>query len=232
MESAGYTSITVETANINFIKALAKMSKFFLGTENLSPDIAKYISGPSMMGDYLTDWCDTLDKPLVLLLDKVDALYDDVLISTLRQLRDGFQTRPKYFPQSIALVGLRDIRDLRTPSPADIPSIGSGSLFNIIAESFFLPVFSKEEVRGLLDQHTYDTDQVFSVEVFEKLYSYSGGLPWLTNALANEVVSEMLKNDYSLEITLDLIELAKERLIEQRQTHMDSLAEKIDDSQI
>jgi len=65
-----------------------------------------------------------------------------------------------------------------------------------------------------LDQHTYDTDQVFSVEVFEKLYSYSGGLPWLTNALANEVVSEMLKNDYSLEITLDLIELAKERLIE------------------
>jgi len=232
MESAGYTSISVETANINFIKALAKMSKFFLGTENLSPDIAKYISGPSMLGDYLTDWCDTLDKPLVLLLDEVDALYDDVLISTLRQLRDGFQTRPKYFPQSIALVGLRDIRDLRTPSPADIPSIGSGSLFNIIAESFFLPAFSKEEVRGLLDQHTYDTDQVFSEEVFEKLYSYSGGLPWLTNALANEVVSEMLKNDYSLEITLDLIELAKERLIEQRQTHLDSLAEKIDDSQI
>jgi len=221
LESAGYTSISVETANINFIKELAKMSKFFFGTEKLSPDIAKYISGPSMLGDYLTDWCDTLGKPMVLLLDEVDALYDDVLISTLRQLRDGFQTRPKYFPQSMALVGLRDIRDLRTPSPADIPSIGSGSLFNIIAESFFLPVFSKEEVRGLLEQHTYDTDQVFSVEVFEKLYSYSGGLPWLTNALANEVVSEMLKNDYSLEITLDLIELAKERLIEQRQTHLD-----------
>jgi predicted AAA+ superfamily ATPase len=232
MESAGYTSITVETANINFIKALAKMSKFFLGTENLSPDIAKYISGPSMLGDYLTDWCDTLDKPLVLLLDEVDALYDDVLISTLRQLRDGFQTRPNHFPQSIALVGLRDIRDFRSRARADNPSIGSGSPFNIKAESFFLPVFSKEEVRGLLDQHTYDTDQVFSEEVFEKLYSYSGGQPWLTNALANEVVSEMLKNDYSLEITLDLIELAKERLIEQRQTHLDSLAEKIDDSQI
>jgi hypothetical protein len=87
-------------------------------------------------------------------------------------------------------------------------------------------------VSGLLDQHTYDTDQVFSEEVFEKLYSYSGGQPWLKNALANEVVSEMLKNDYSLEITLDLIELAKERLIDQRQTHLDSLAEKIDDSQI
>ena len=169
-----------------------------------------------MLGDYLTDWCDTLNKPLILLLDEVDALYDDVLISTLRQLRDGFQTRPKYFPQSIVMAGLRDIRDFRTPSPATIPSIGSGSIFNIIAESFFLPAFSKEEVRGLLNQHTQDTGQVFSEEVLEKLYAYSGGQPRLTNALANEVVSEILKNDYSLEITLDLIELAKEKLIDQR----------------
>ena len=232
MESAGYTSISVETANINFIKALAKMSKFFLGTENLSPDIAKYISGPSMLGDYLTDWCDTLDKPLVLLFDEVDALYDDVLISTLRQLRDGFQTRPKHFPQSIALVGLRDIRDFRIRARADNPSIGSGSPFNIKAKSFFLPVFSKEEVRGLLDQHAKDTGQVFSEEVLEKLYNYSGGQPWLTNALANEVVRKILKNDYSREITLDLVELAKEQLIEQRQTHLDSLADKIDDPMV
>lgn len=122
-----------------------------------------------MLGDYLTDWCDTLDKPLVLLLDEVDALYDDVLISTLRQLRDGFQTRPNHFPQSIALVGLRDIRDFRTRARADNPSIGSGSLFNIKAKSFFLPAFSKDEVRGLFDQHTQDTGQVFSEEVLEKL---------------------------------------------------------------
>jgi hypothetical protein len=232
LESAGYTSISVETANINFIKALAKMSKFFLGTENLSPDIAKYISEPSMLGDYLTDWCDTLDKPLVLLLDEVDALYDDVLISTLRQLRDGFQTRPNHFPQSIALAGLRDIRDFRMRARADNPSIGSGSPFNIKAKSFFLPAFSKEEVRGLLNQHTQDTGQVFSEEVLEKLYAYSGGQPWLTNALANEVIREMLINDYSLEITLELIEQAKERLIEQRQTHLDSLADKIDDPRV
>ena len=212
LESAGYTSISVETANINFIKALAKMSKFFLGTENLPPDIAKYISRPAMLGDYLTAWCETLNKPLVLLLDEVDALYDDVLISTLRQLRDGFQTRPKYFPQSIALAGLRDIRDFRTPSPANIPSIGSGSIFNIIAESFFLHVFSKEEVRGLLDQHTQDTGQVFSEEVLEKLYAYSGGQPWLTNAISNEIVKEILKNDYSREITPDLVEPPRSNL--------------------
>ena len=71
-------------------------------------------------------------------------------------------------------------------------------------------------MRGLLDQHTLDSGQVFSEEVLEKLYAYSGGQPWLTNALANEVVREILKNDYTREITLDLIELAKERLVDQR----------------
>jgi hypothetical protein len=89
-----------------------------------------------MLGDYLTDWCDTLAKPLVLLLDEVDALYDDMLISTLRQLRDGFQTRPNHFSQSIALVGLRDIRDFRMRARADNPSIGSGRLL-ILRQNLF-----------------------------------------------------------------------------------------------
>ncbi|MBU0763900.1 MAG: hypothetical protein KJ607_03590 [Bacteroidetes bacterium] len=54
-----------------------------------------------------------MNKPIVLLIDESDSLYDDVLVSLLRQLRDGFQSRPMYFPASIALVGLRDIRDYR-----------------------------------------------------------------------------------------------------------------------
>ena len=232
LESAGYSSISVETANEVFIQSLYQTAKVFLspGFMPTNPDI--YSSSNLLFRNYLTDWCESLNKPLVLLIDEVDALYDDVLISTLRQLRDGFQTRPNHFPQSIALVGLRDIRDFRNRARADNPSIGSGSPFNIKAKSFFLPVFSKEEVRGLLDQHTQDTGQVFSNEVFEKLYEYSGGQPWLTNALANEVVREILKNDYTLEITLDLVELAKERLIEQRQTHLDSLADKIDEPRV
>ncbi|MGI9158747.1 MAG: ATP-binding protein, partial [Saprospiraceae bacterium] len=176
--------------------------------------------------------CKSLDKPLVLLLDEVDALYDDVLISTLRQLRDGFQTRPHNFPQSVALVGLRDIREYRLRARADNPSIGAGSPFNVKAESFFLRVFSREEVRGLLDQHTRDTGQTFSDAVFEKIYEYSGGQPWLTNALANEIVAKMLKNDYSRAISPDMVETAKERLIEQRQTHLDSLGDKINDPRV
>jgi DNA polymerase III delta prime subunit len=232
LESAGYPSISVESANEVFIQSLYRMAGFFLDKQYLPPDPSTYASGNSLFGRYLTDWCHTLDKPLVLLLDEVDSLYDDVLISTLRQLRDGFQSRPQHFPQSVALVGLRDIREYRLRARADNPSIGAGSPFNIKAKSFFLPIFSREEVRGLLDQHTQDTGQVFSPEVFEKLYEYSGGQPWLTNALANEIVAEMLQNDYSKPIAPEMVETAKERLIEQRQTHLDSLADKIDEPRV
>ncbi len=232
LESAGYPSITVEDANMVFIRTIYRMAPIFVDPAFLPPQPDLYDKSPSLLGDYLTNWCRALPKPLVLLLDEVDSLYDDVLISTLRQLRDGFQTRPANFPQSVALVGLRDIREYRLRARAGNPSIGAGSPFNVKAKSFFLPTFRREEVRSLLDQHTRDTGQVFSDAVFEKLYEYSGGQPWLTNALANEIVAELLDNDYTRQITPDLVEEAKERLIAQRQTHLDSLADKIDDPRV
>jgi hypothetical protein len=52
----------------------------------------------------------------VLLIDEIDALRDDTLISVLRQLRDGYPRRPKGFPSSVGLIGLRDVRDYKVAS--------------------------------------------------------------------------------------------------------------------
>ncbi|MBK8656155.1 MAG: ATP-binding protein [Haliscomenobacter sp.] len=141
LESAGYPSISVEDANGLFIRSLYQTAAIFLKEEDMPPDPYAHPASAQLLRQYLADWCKALSKPLVLLLDEVDALYDDVLISTLRQLRDGFQTRPRHFPQSVALVGLRDIREYRLRARADNPSIGAGSPFNVKAKSFFLPVF-------------------------------------------------------------------------------------------
>jgi hypothetical protein len=232
LESAGYQGVSVEDANLIFIKSLYRNAELFVQSACMPPDPYSYPHGAHLLRQYLSDWCRSLEKPLVLLLDEVDSLYDDVLISTLRQLRDGFQTRPRLFPQSVALVGLHDVRDYRLRARADNPSIGAGSPFNVKAKSFLLQAFSPEEVQRLLGQHTHDTGQVFSQEVFDKLYEFSGGQPWLTNALANEIVAEILHNDYSRTITTDMVEQAKERLIQQRQTHLDSLADKINDPRV
>ncbi|TAE59535.1 MAG: ATP-binding protein, partial [Bacteroidetes bacterium] len=228
VESAGVRSFTEEMASERMVDALYSMRKRFLQPEVYPPQPEHPIS----LKDYVQQWSESQTRPIVLLIDEVDSLWDDVLVSFLRQMRDGFQIRPESFPSSIALVGLRDIREYKTKARSDNPSLGSGSPFNIKAKSFFLPVFSREEVRGLLDQHTHDTGQVFSEEVFERLYVYTSGQPWLTNAIANEIVAERLKNDYSQPITPDMVEKAKEALIAQRQTHLDSLVDKLKEPRV
>ena len=71
-----------------------------------------------------------IHKPLVLFLDEIDALVGDSLVSVLRQLRSGYTNRPKAFPQSIILCGVRDVRDYRIVlSNQDI--VTGGSAFNI-----------------------------------------------------------------------------------------------------
>ena len=51
-------------------------------------------------------------KPLVVLFDEVDVLRDQAMVSFLRQLRGGFPSRSVgTFPVSVALVGMRHLRD-------------------------------------------------------------------------------------------------------------------------
>ena len=233
LESAGVPSISVEAANKAFIASLYRAAEFFLPASEGAKRPETAASGETAFGQYLGDWASAQTKPIVLLLDEVDALFDEVLISTLRQLRDGFQFRPKAFPCSIALVGLRDIRDYKAKVRSESASIISGgSPFNIITRSFFLSVFSREEVHQLLQQHTDETGQAFSEEVFEKIYAFSGGQPWLTNALANEIVRVMLNEDFTQVITPDLVEEAKENLIVKRQTHLYNLTDKLREPRI
>jgi len=228
VEQAGVPSFTIEQANQAMTDALYTLSARFL-SEAERPQKPVH---PISLHNYLEQWSGTQPKPIVLLIDEADSLWDDVMVSFLRQLRDGFQNRPQGFPQSIALVGLRDIREYRLKARIDNPSLGSGSPFNVKAESFFLPSFSFEEVKGLLEQHTTDTGQRFSKAVIEKIYEFSGGQPWLTNALANEIVSKMLGEDFSKTIRPQMVETAKERLIAARQTHLDSLADKLKEDRV
>ncbi|MBU0566574.1 AAA-like domain-containing protein [bacterium] len=176
---------------------------------------------------YLSRWAENNPKPIVLFIDEADSLLDDLFLALLRQLRAGFELRPKGFPHSIALVGLRDVRDYKIRIRPQQESLGTGSPFNIKTESLFMDVFTPSEVEVLLDMHTAETEQVFSRQVREEIYRLSQGQPWLTNALANQIVRKVLGNDYSQTITLAHVVQAREDLIQRRDTHLDSLIDKL-----
>ncbi|MDQ1353140.1 MAG: hypothetical protein QG657_3446, partial [Acidobacteriota bacterium] len=229
-ERAGVAGMTLETANNTVMNAIFNSSTRQL-EETYRPINPTGKNFPDLY-NYLQTWSVGQEKPIVLFIDEIDALMDDVLISILRQLRDGYQGRPKFFPSSVALIGLRDVREYKAKIREGSASLGTASPFNIKSDSLLLKNFSRQEVHELLEQHTTETGQVFPTEVKEEISRLSGGQPWLTNALARQVVSKILGDDYSKAITLDILEEAKNQLILRRDTHLDSLMDKLKEDRV
>lgn len=185
------------------------------------------------VSDTLTDLCRRAGKPLVVFFDEADCLVGDVLISFLRQLRDGYVNRDEIpFPVSIALVGMLDVRDYKAQVRSDGESLGQISPFNIISKDMLLRNFTADEVVALYAQHTEATGQVFASGVLEKVMEFTGGQPWLVNALARECVEEVHGFRYGETVTVDDIEAAKETIIRRRDTHVDSLMERLREPRI
>ncbi|MCC5616896.1 ATP-binding protein [Nostoc sp. CHAB 5836] len=179
---------------------------------------------------FLQVWAQSSPLPLVILIDEIDSLQDQTLISVLRQLRDGFPNRPENFPTSVGLIGLRDVRDYKVASGGS-DRLNTSSPFNIKVSSITLRNFNATEVQELYQQHTEETGQIFTKEAAATAFDLTQGQPWLVNALAKEVVEKMVK-DRNITITHEHILQAKEILIARQDTHLDSLAERLREPRI
>ncbi len=181
----------------------------------------------NLLSDLLAHWAASSAKPTVLLLDEVDALVGDTLISLLRQIRAGYAQRPEFFPQSIVLCGVRDVRDYRMRQ-GDAEVITGGSAFNIKAKSLRMGNFSRDETQALWLQHQAATGQLFDAAIFPELWADTEGQPWLVNALGHEVTWEnKAARNRSQPISLQDYQQARERLIYSRATHLDQLSDKL-----
>ena len=61
--------------------------------DEIWPDILARF-GDGALGAALTRWAEADPRPLVLLIDEIDALIGDTLLAVLRQLRAGYVRRP------------------------------------------------------------------------------------------------------------------------------------------
>jgi hypothetical protein len=178
----------------------------------------------------LQKWSQVCPLPLVIFIDEADALRDQSLISLLRQLRDGYPRRPKGFPCSIGLIGLRDVRDYKVASGGS-DRLNTSSPFNIKVESLTLRNFNESEVAELYQQHTTDTGQIFAPEALQLAFDLTQGQPWLVNALARQLIEEIAPEPETT-ITSTMVEEAKEILIRRQDTHLDSLAERLRENRV
>jgi hypothetical protein len=220
------------------IPAIVKRIEKALRFSNIPQDVrfakdADYSDYTGVLETELTVLSMSLDKPLVILFDEADCLSEGTLITFLRQLRNGYNTRSQIpFIHSVALVGMRNILDYKAKIRPDSESLGSASPFNIVTKSLTLSNFTKEEIIELYSQHTTDTRQQFEPEAIEMVYRQTQGQPWLVNAIAREVIVEILQSDYTKPVTAELVDKAIQTIILRRDTHIDSLLERLKEERV
>ena len=194
--------------------------------EDAWPDILARFGPDLALGAALSRWAQASPGPLVLLIDEIDTLTGDSLLSVLQQIRAGYTGRPARFPHSVVLCGMRDLRDYRMGA--------TGSPFNIAAASLRLGDFSREETLTLLRQHTHETGQEFAPDALDAVWTQTRGQPWLVNALAYGACfkNETLRTDRSRTVTADDVAAVREDLIVNRVTHLDYLADKLREDRV
>lgn len=187
----------------------------------------------TVLREALSYFCAALDKPLVICFDEIDCLANGTLLAFLRQLREGYINRgPIPFVHAIALVGMRNIRDYKSRIRADRETLGSASPFNIVKTAATLRNFTQAEIAALYQQHTDVTGQEFSAEVVASVYRATEGQPWLVNAIACEIVEQLLPKDMSQPITPEHVAQAVQTMILRRPTHIDSLMERLREERV
>jgi hypothetical protein len=186
-----------------------------------------------MVSSALVNWAKlTAPKPLIVLFDEVEVLQGDPLISFLRQLRDGFAGRGAgSFPVSIALVGMRDLKDYITAAKGGVP-VNPGSPFNVKADSASLSNFQKDDIARLFAQRTDETGQQITAEALDYVYEQSRGQPWIVNSLFQRATMRILDEKSNETVTIEHIRGAREQMILARETHLDALAYRLEDPAI
>ncbi|MDR1787744.1 MAG: AAA-like domain-containing protein [Treponema sp.] len=190
-------------------------------------DLSDYTN---VLKDALTTYCRSLNKPLVIFFDEADCLSGQTLINFLRQLRSGYVTRSVApFVHSLALVGLRNIRDYRDEYRPPNQSLGTASPFNISKRALTLRNFTFDEITELYAQHTADTGQVFQDDAVDLVWDQTQGQPWLVNAIACDIVEA---TPPEVPITVEMVSNAIHAIVTRRDSHFDSLMARLREERV
>jgi hypothetical protein len=149
-----------------------------------------------------------------------DALQREALIAVLRQIRAGYPRRPDAFPWSLALVGLRDVRDGKLASGGAPESPHSSSPFNIKVESLTLRSFTREAVASCTPSTPATPGKRSRPRHSIAFRSHAG--PAVARERTRLPAHRVVVPGAARTITTEDVETAREILILRQDTHLDS----------
>lgn len=145
--------------------------------------------------EILSDICESVDKPIVLMIDEVDNAADNqVFLDFLAQLRAYYIDRDIQATfQSVILAGVHDIKNMkRKIRPEDEHKLNSP--WNIATEFNVEMSFSKNEIIGMLLEYEADYHTGMNIEeIASLLYDYTSGYPVLVSRLCKLIDEKVSK---------------------------------------
>jgi hypothetical protein len=135
------------------------------------------------------------------------------------------------FPVSVALVGMRDLKDYLVQSK-DGKALNPGSPFNIKEDSILLKNFSEQDVARLFAQRTAETGQEITQEALDYVWEQSQGQPWIVNSLFKRATIKILDYQSTETVELKHVVEARQQMVEARETHLDSLVYRMQDAAV
>ena len=140
-------------------------------------------------------------------------------VNLCSQLCSGYERRFKgLFPQSVVLVGIRDVCGSKIYSAEQKEYVLGGGAFNIKAETKRMKRFTHEHIQALINQHFTSTGDKFEAEVAKTVMFFSDGQPWIVNRLLHECIAIATKsNTHKIITTNDAHQVSKILLLITRQ---------------
>ncbi|MDO5407477.1 MAG: AAA-like domain-containing protein [Eubacteriales bacterium] len=147
---------------------------------------------------YLSDLCDTAEKPVVLMIDEVDsASNNQVFLDFLAQLRGYYLDRDETSTfHSVILAGVYDIKNLELKIRPE-STHRYNSPWNI-AETFDVDMsFSQAGIAGMLQEYEADHNTGMDIRaVSQCIYEYTSGYPFLVSLTCKTIDSNVrVKNE-------------------------------------
>ena len=155
---------------------------------------------------------------VILIIDEFDGIPKEAVTGFLHSLRRIYVSNSTLkCPHSVSIVGVKSITQLdydRSISP-----------FNV-QDEFYLPNFTIEQVRELLEQYTTEVGQPFSIATVEAIHKQTAGQPFLVNRLAR-ILTETLEIPKTEVITMTHFSQAHSQLLHERNTNLQHLTTNI-----
>ena len=200
-------------------------------SEELSEQLRKIVDGAdgftrmANLFKWLSSWCKTASKPIILIIDEVDsASNNQVFLDFLAQLRGYYLNRnrkPTF--QSVILAGVHDIRNLRQKIRPDTEH-KHNSPWNIASPFDVDMSFSPDDIAGMLTDYENDHHTGMNInKISQLIYDYTSGYPVLVSNICKLIDEKNINWN-----TSDCILAVKQLMIE-RSPLFESLINKLED---